>query len=133
MRSSQYVEPESFPYSFLRLSDHVQIRKVLQIRDKIMSGSALLLSISVSLPGVKTSPSAQTSSFTGSFFLVSALMINVLRLHPFNGGRLVLGTFTTDDFSSPFFSEAYNKSLSVVASTTFLTGIIQVGSDSPNP
>ncbi|XP_073080220.1 testis anion transporter 1 isoform X2 [Manis javanica] len=62
----------------------------------------------------------------GSFFLVSALMINVLRLHPFNGGRLVLGTFTKDDFSSPFFSEAYNKSLSVVASTTFLTGIIQL-------
>ncbi|XP_032318818.1 testis anion transporter 1 isoform X4 [Camelus ferus] len=61
----------------------------------------------------------------GSFFLVSALMINVLRIYPFNSGRLVLGTFIRDDFSNLSFFEGYNKSLSVVASTTLLTGIIQ--------
>ncbi|XP_070101615.1 testis anion transporter 1 isoform X4 [Equus caballus] len=62
----------------------------------------------------------------GSFFLVSALMINVLRLYPFNSGHLVLGTFLKGDFSNPSFLKAYNRSLSVVASTTFLTGIIQL-------
>ncbi|XP_032318813.1 testis anion transporter 1 isoform X1 [Camelus ferus] len=62
----------------------------------------------------------------GSFFLVSALMINVLRIYPFNSGRLVLGTFIRDDFSNLSFFEGYNKSLSVVASTTLLTGIIQL-------
>ncbi|XP_058409951.1 testis anion transporter 1 isoform X1 [Diceros bicornis minor] len=62
----------------------------------------------------------------GAFFLVSALMINVLKLHPFNSGHLVLGTFLKDDFSKPAFFVAYNRSLSVVASTTFLTGIIQL-------
>ncbi|XP_058409952.1 testis anion transporter 1 isoform X2 [Diceros bicornis minor] len=62
----------------------------------------------------------------GAFFLVSALMINVLKLHPFNSGHLVLGTFLKDDFSKPAFFVAYNRSLSVVASTTFLTGIIQI-------
>ncbi|XP_049746510.1 testis anion transporter 1 isoform X4 [Elephas maximus indicus] len=62
----------------------------------------------------------------GSFFLVSALMINVLKLNPFNSGHLVLGTFLKDDFSQPSFLTAYNRSLSVVASTTFLAGIIQL-------
>ncbi|XP_023402190.1 testis anion transporter 1 isoform X8 [Loxodonta africana] len=62
----------------------------------------------------------------GSFFLVSALMINVLKLNPFNSGHLVLGTFLKDDFSQPSFLTAYNRSLSVVASTTFLAGIIQI-------
>nr|XP_025846594.1 testis anion transporter 1 [Vulpes vulpes] len=62
----------------------------------------------------------------GSFFLVSALMINVLRLYPFNSGHLVLGTFIKEDFSAPSFLVDYNRSLSVVASTTFLTGIIQI-------
>ncbi|KAM9667412.1 LOW QUALITY PROTEIN: testis anion transporter 1 [Trichechus inunguis] len=62
----------------------------------------------------------------GYFFLVSALMINVLKLNPFNSGHLVLGTFIKDDFSDPSFFMAYNKSLSVVASTTFLAGIIQL-------
>ncbi|XP_041615928.1 testis anion transporter 1 isoform X5 [Vulpes lagopus] len=62
----------------------------------------------------------------GSFFLVSALMINVLRLYPFNSGHLVLGTFIKEDFSAPSFLVDYNRSLSVVASTTFLTGIIQL-------
>uniref|UniRef100_A0A667GLN8 Solute carrier family 26 member 8 n=1 Tax=Lynx canadensis TaxID=61383 RepID=A0A667GLN8_LYNCA len=62
----------------------------------------------------------------GSYFLVSALMINVLRLYPFNSGHLILGAFIKDDFSKPSFFEDYNRSLSVVASTTFLTGIIQL-------
>ncbi|XP_032196385.1 testis anion transporter 1 isoform X3 [Mustela erminea] len=62
----------------------------------------------------------------GSFFLVSALMIDVLRLYPFNNGNLILGTFIKDDFSKPSFLADYNRSLSVVASTTFLTGIIQL-------
>uniref|UniRef100_A0A8C8XN52 Solute carrier family 26 member 8 n=1 Tax=Panthera leo TaxID=9689 RepID=A0A8C8XN52_PANLE len=62
----------------------------------------------------------------GSYFLVSALMINVLRLYPFNNGHLILGAFIKDDFSKPSFFEDYNRSLSVVASTTFLTGIIQL-------
>ncbi|XP_027457380.2 testis anion transporter 1 isoform X2 [Zalophus californianus] len=62
----------------------------------------------------------------GSFFLMSALMINVLRLYPFNNGHLILGTFIRDDFSKPSFLADYNRSLSVVASTTFLTGIIQL-------
>ncbi|XP_039091177.1 testis anion transporter 1 isoform X2 [Hyaena hyaena] len=62
----------------------------------------------------------------GSFFLVSALMINVLDLYPFNDGHLILGTFIKDDFSKPSFFVDYNRSLSVVASTTFLTGIIQL-------
>lgn len=65
--------------------------------------------------------------FPGPFFLVSALMINVLRERPFNGGHLILGTFVKDDFSLPTFYVNYNRSLSMVASTTFLTGIIQVG------
>uniref|UniRef100_A0A2K6EFR0 Solute carrier family 26 member 8 n=2 Tax=Propithecus coquereli TaxID=379532 RepID=A0A2K6EFR0_PROCO len=62
----------------------------------------------------------------GSFSLVSALMINVLKVSPFNSGHLVMGTFVKDDFSVPSFSTNYNKSLSVVAATTFLTGIIQL-------
>ncbi|XP_076773352.1 testis anion transporter 1 isoform X3 [Arvicanthis niloticus] len=62
----------------------------------------------------------------GPFFLVSALMINVLRERPFNGGHLILGTFVKDDFSLPTFYVNYNRSLSMVASTTFLTGIIQL-------
>ncbi|XP_006860630.1 PREDICTED: testis anion transporter 1 [Chrysochloris asiatica] len=62
----------------------------------------------------------------GSYFLVSALMINVLKVSPFNSGHLVLGTFIKDDFSDPSFFMAYNRSLSVVATTTFLTGIIQL-------
>uniref|UniRef100_A0A8D1YH46 STAS domain-containing protein n=1 Tax=Sus scrofa TaxID=9823 RepID=A0A8D1YH46_PIG len=62
----------------------------------------------------------------GSFFLVSALAINVLRMYPFNSGRLILGTFIKDDFSDISFFAKYNRSLSVVASTTFLTGIIQL-------
>uniref|UniRef100_A0A671FZE7 Solute carrier family 26 member 8 n=1 Tax=Rhinolophus ferrumequinum TaxID=59479 RepID=A0A671FZE7_RHIFE len=62
----------------------------------------------------------------GPFFLVSALMINVLKLYPFNSGHLIMGTFIKDDFSNPLFYMAYNRSLSVVASTTFLAGIIQI-------
>ncbi|XP_029799209.1 testis anion transporter 1 isoform X1 [Suricata suricatta] len=62
----------------------------------------------------------------GSFFLLSALMINVLSLYPFNSGHLILGTFIKEDFSQPSFLVDYNRSLSVVASTTFLTGIIQL-------
>ena len=65
--------------------------------------------------------------FLGPFFLVSALMINVLKDRPFNNGHLILGTFVKDDFSVPTFYLSYNRSLSMVASTTFLTGIIQVG------
>ncbi|XP_028632884.1 testis anion transporter 1 [Grammomys surdaster] len=62
----------------------------------------------------------------GPFFLVSALMINVLKERPFSNGHLILGTFVKDDFSLPTFYVNYNRSLSVVASTTFLTGIIQL-------
>uniref|UniRef100_A0A8C8W303 Solute carrier family 26, member 8 n=1 Tax=Peromyscus maniculatus bairdii TaxID=230844 RepID=A0A8C8W303_PERMB len=62
----------------------------------------------------------------GPFFLVSALMINVLKERPFNNGHLIMGTFVKDDFSLPTFYINYNGSLSVVASTTFLTGIIQI-------
>ncbi|KAL2791729.1 testis anion transporter 1 isoform b, partial [Daubentonia madagascariensis] len=62
----------------------------------------------------------------GSFFLVSALMINVLKVSPFNSGHLIMGSFIKDDFSVPSFFTGYNKSLSVVAATTFLTGIIQI-------
>nr|XP_019594381.1 PREDICTED: testis anion transporter 1 isoform X5 [Rhinolophus sinicus] len=62
----------------------------------------------------------------GPFFLVSALMINVLKLYPFNSGHLIMGTFIKDDFSNPLFYMAYNRSLSVVATTTFLAGIIQI-------
>ncbi|XP_077017712.1 testis anion transporter 1 isoform X2 [Tamandua tetradactyla] len=76
----------------------------------------LLAGISVSLVQVPQ----------GTFFLVSALMINVLKVSPFNSGDLVMGTFIKDDFSDHFFFVAYNKSLNVVASTTFLAGIIQL-------
>ncbi|XP_028744257.1 testis anion transporter 1 [Peromyscus leucopus] len=62
----------------------------------------------------------------GPFFLVSALMINVLKERPFNNGHLIMGTFVKDDFSLPTFYINYNGSLSAVASTTFLTGIIQL-------
>ncbi|XP_063135206.1 testis anion transporter 1 isoform X10 [Rattus norvegicus] len=62
----------------------------------------------------------------GPFFLVSALMINVLKERPFNNGHLIMGTFVKDDFSVPTFYLNYNRSLSMVASTTFLTGIIQL-------
>uniref|UniRef100_A0A8C6GRU7 Solute carrier family 26, member 8 n=1 Tax=Mus spicilegus TaxID=10103 RepID=A0A8C6GRU7_MUSSI len=62
----------------------------------------------------------------GPFLLVSALMINVLKDRPFNSGHLILGTFVKDDFSVPTFYLSYNRSLSMVASTTFLTGIIQL-------
>ncbi|XP_038199777.1 testis anion transporter 1 [Arvicola amphibius] len=62
----------------------------------------------------------------GPFFLVSALMINVLKERPFNNGHLLMGTFIKDDFSLPTFYENYNRSLSVVATTTFLTGVIQL-------
>uniref|UniRef100_A0A8C8Z8T4 Solute carrier family 26 member 8 n=1 Tax=Prolemur simus TaxID=1328070 RepID=A0A8C8Z8T4_PROSS len=62
----------------------------------------------------------------GTFSLVSALMINVLKVSPFSSGHLVMGTFVKDDFSVPFLLTNYNKSLSVVATTTFLTGIIQL-------
>ncbi|XP_032745164.1 testis anion transporter 1 isoform X5 [Rattus rattus] len=62
----------------------------------------------------------------GPFFLVSALMINVLKERPFNNGHLIMGTFVKDDFSVPSFYLNYNRSLSMVASTTFLTGIIQL-------
>ncbi|XP_049620757.1 testis anion transporter 1 [Suncus etruscus] len=62
----------------------------------------------------------------GYFFLVSALMVNVLKMYPFNRGHLLMGTFLSEDFSQPHFLPAYNKSLSVVASTTLLTGIIQL-------
>nr|XP_048307165.1 testis anion transporter 1 isoform X6 [Myodes glareolus] len=61
----------------------------------------------------------------GPFFLMSALMINVLKERPFNNGHLIMGTFVKDDFSLPTFYENYNRSLSVVAATTFLTGVIQ--------
>uniref|UniRef100_A0A8C5Y9M3 Solute carrier family 26 member 8 n=1 Tax=Microcebus murinus TaxID=30608 RepID=A0A8C5Y9M3_MICMU len=62
----------------------------------------------------------------GCFSLVSALMVNVLKVSPFNSGHLVMGTFVKDDFSVPTFFANYNRSLSVVAATTFLTGIIQL-------
>uniref|UniRef100_A0A8C2SDH5 STAS domain-containing protein n=1 Tax=Capra hircus TaxID=9925 RepID=A0A8C2SDH5_CAPHI len=62
----------------------------------------------------------------GTFFLVSALTINVLRTEPFNSGHLLLGTFIQDDFSNITFYENYNRSLSSVASVTLLTGIIQL-------
>ncbi|XP_004710873.1 testis anion transporter 1 isoform X1 [Echinops telfairi] len=62
----------------------------------------------------------------GFFFFVSSLMINVLKVSPFNSGHLVLGTFIKEDFSDPYFFMAYNRSLNVVASTTFLAGIIQL-------
>ncbi|XP_031203832.1 testis anion transporter 1 [Mastomys coucha] len=62
----------------------------------------------------------------GPFFLVSALLINVLKERPFSNGHLILGTFVKDDFSVPTFYLDYNRSLSMVASTTFLTGIIQL-------
>uniref|UniRef100_H0WLI6 Solute carrier family 26 member 8 n=2 Tax=Otolemur garnettii TaxID=30611 RepID=H0WLI6_OTOGA len=62
----------------------------------------------------------------GSFFLLSALMINVLKVSPFNNGHLILGTFIKEDFSVPYYFTGYNKSLNVVATTTFLTGIIQL-------
>ncbi|XP_047414439.1 testis anion transporter 1 [Sciurus carolinensis] len=62
----------------------------------------------------------------GPFFLVSALMINVLKERPFNYGHLVMGTFLKDDFTSPYFYTDYNRSLSVVQTTTFLTGIFQL-------
>ncbi|XP_013372343.1 PREDICTED: testis anion transporter 1 [Chinchilla lanigera] len=62
----------------------------------------------------------------GPFFLVSALLINVLRERPFNSGHLILGSFIKDDFTVPSYIDSYNKSLSVVATTTFLTGMIQL-------
>ncbi|XP_012576021.1 PREDICTED: testis anion transporter 1 isoform X1 [Condylura cristata] len=62
----------------------------------------------------------------GTFFLVSALMINVLKSYPFNNGHLLQGTFIKGDFSDSVYITAYNKSLSAMASTTFLTGIIQL-------
>ncbi|XP_054346878.1 testis anion transporter 1 isoform X6 [Pongo pygmaeus] len=62
----------------------------------------------------------------GSFFLVSALLINVLKVSPFNSGQLVMGSFVKNEFSAPSYLMGYNKSLSVVATTTFLTGIIQI-------
>uniref|UniRef100_A0A2I2YEZ3 Solute carrier family 26 member 8 n=1 Tax=Gorilla gorilla gorilla TaxID=9595 RepID=A0A2I2YEZ3_GORGO len=62
----------------------------------------------------------------GSFFLVSALLINVLKVSPFNNGQLVMGSFIKNEFSAPSYLMGYNKSLSVVATTTFLTGIIQL-------
>ncbi|XP_023576200.1 testis anion transporter 1 isoform X2 [Octodon degus] len=62
----------------------------------------------------------------GPFFLVSALLINVLKEKPFNDGHLILGTFIKSDFNAPYYMENYNKSLSVVAATTFLTGMIQL-------
>uniref|UniRef100_G3RCL9 Solute carrier family 26 member 8 n=1 Tax=Gorilla gorilla gorilla TaxID=9595 RepID=G3RCL9_GORGO len=62
----------------------------------------------------------------GSFFLVSALLINVLKVSPFNNGQLVMGSFIKNEFSAPSYLMGYNKSLSVVATTTFLTGIIQI-------
>ncbi|KAM4816152.1 testis anion transporter 1 [Urocitellus parryii] len=61
----------------------------------------------------------------GPFFLVSALMINVLKERPFNYGHLVMGTFIKDDFSSPTYFLNYNRSINVVQTTTFLTGIFQ--------
>nr|KAF6363646.1 solute carrier family 26 member 8 [Pipistrellus kuhlii] len=62
----------------------------------------------------------------GAFFLVSALLMDVLNLYPFNSGHLVLGTFLKEDFSDPLFFTGYNRSLSVVATTTFVTGILQL-------
>ncbi|XP_021091481.1 testis anion transporter 1 isoform X4 [Mesocricetus auratus] len=62
----------------------------------------------------------------GPFFLVSALLINVLKERPFNNGHLIMGTFVKEDFSQPTFYVNYNGSLSMVASTTFLTGVIQI-------
>nr|XP_035151352.1 testis anion transporter 1 isoform X9 [Callithrix jacchus]XP_035151353.1 testis anion transporter 1 isoform X9 [Callithrix jacchus] len=62
----------------------------------------------------------------GSFFLVSALLINVLKVSPFNNGHLIMGSFIKDEVSTHSYLVGYNKSLSVVATTTFLTGIIQL-------
>lgn len=72
-----------------------------------------------------------TALSAGPFFLMSALMINVLKHQPFNDGHLILGTFVPTDFTAPFYIEKYNESLSVVAATTFLTGMIQVGPCDP--
>ncbi|KAL0622590.1 Testis anion transporter 1 [Plecturocebus cupreus] len=75
--------------------------------------------------GASPTLASQNAGITGSFFLVSALLINVLKVSPFNNGHLVMGSFIKDDVSTHSYLVGYNKSLSVVATTTFLTGIIQ--------
>ncbi|XP_021569621.1 testis anion transporter 1 [Carlito syrichta] len=62
----------------------------------------------------------------GPYFLVSALLINVLQVKPFNGGHLVMGAFVKYNASDPSYYSKYSNSLGVVAATTFLTGIIQL-------
>uniref|UniRef100_A0A7N4P8C0 Solute carrier family 26 member 8 n=1 Tax=Sarcophilus harrisii TaxID=9305 RepID=A0A7N4P8C0_SARHA len=61
----------------------------------------------------------------GNFFLVSALMANVLNKIMFNSGHLLMGTFVRGDFEDPAYSLDYEKALSVMQAVTFLTGIIQ--------
>ncbi|XP_074167237.1 testis anion transporter 1 isoform X1 [Sminthopsis crassicaudata] len=62
----------------------------------------------------------------GNFFLVSALMANVLNKIMFNSGHLLMGTFIRGDFEDPAYSLDYEKALSVMQAVTFLTGIIQL-------
>uniref|UniRef100_A0A4X2LVV0 Solute carrier family 26 member 8 n=1 Tax=Vombatus ursinus TaxID=29139 RepID=A0A4X2LVV0_VOMUR len=62
----------------------------------------------------------------GNFFLVSALMANVLNKIMFNSGHLLMGTFVRGDFEDPAYSLDYEKALSVMQAVTFLTGIIQL-------
>ncbi|XP_051852469.1 testis anion transporter 1 isoform X2 [Antechinus flavipes] len=62
----------------------------------------------------------------GNFFLVSALMANVLNKIMFNSGHLLMGTFVKGDFEDPAYSLDYEKALSVMQAVTFLTGIIQL-------
>ncbi|XP_072497983.1 testis anion transporter 1 isoform X3 [Notamacropus eugenii] len=62
----------------------------------------------------------------GNFFLVSALMDNVLNKIMFNSGHLLMGTFVRGDFEDPAYSLDYEKALSVMQAVTFLTGVIQL-------
>ncbi|OBS83769.1 hypothetical protein A6R68_22284, partial [Neotoma lepida] len=59
----------------------------------------------------------------GPFFLVSALMINVLKERPFSNGHLIMGTFVKDDFSLPTFYVNYNRSLSAAAISAYLAAV----------
>ncbi|XP_038605323.1 testis anion transporter 1 [Tachyglossus aculeatus] len=62
----------------------------------------------------------------GSFFLVSALMAPVLQGITFNSGNLLVGNFAKGNFSDPEFMKNYNQALSMMATLTFLTGVIQL-------
>ncbi|XP_074092542.1 testis anion transporter 1 isoform X8 [Macrotis lagotis] len=62
----------------------------------------------------------------GNFFLMSALMANILSKILFNSGHLLMGTFVRGDFEDPTYSLDYEKALSIMQAVTFLTGIIQL-------